>query len=247
MKTIATSPKEGRSRLIDAPETRRSLEQMVIRLTAHRSWHEDLVQEALIHLWQEEQRYPGQRAGWYLRSCQFHLLNQMRFGRSIDSPKRRTSLVVPRDADSVGFLDSLADSTEGASVVEVVTARDLISELLQHLAPMEREVLVCLANGMGTRETARRLNLSHTCVARKRRAIAALLFKLEPQIRTKIAANYPNGRDRNQNGAGNNPKPEPEAFDPRSPNGFQFHARITSSNKSKEWFREKPNLNTIRP
>jgi len=184
---------------IDEPATRRALERMVARLTAHSLWYEDLVQEALIHLWREERRRPGQSACWYLRSCQFHLRNQMRLGRSIDSPKRRNGFVAPRDgdADPHGYLDSLADSTEGASVLEAVMARDFVSALFPYLAPMEREVLACLAEGLGTRETARRLKLSHTCVTKKRRAIAARVHELEPETRTKTFARRSNGRRQN--------------------------------------------------
>jgi len=227
---------------LDAPDTRRALERMVARLTSHSLWREDLVQEALIHLWQEERRCPGQSPCWYLRSCRFHLLNQMRLGRSIDSPKRRNGFVLPRDggthADDV--LDSLADSTEGASVLEAVMARDFVSALFPYLAPMEREVLACLAEGLGTRETARRLKLSHTCVTKKRRAIADLVHELEPETRTKTIARRSNGR---------NGSKAVEIQHRRKPSsdGFQFHARITSLTKSEERCQERSTINTIRP
>ena len=98
---------------------------------------------------------------------QVHLLNQMRLGRSIDSPKRRNGFVFPRDgdADPDGFLDSLADSTEGASLVEAVMAHDFMSALLQHLGPIERKVLACLADGLGTlkKRKARSTNPTVPC------------------------------------------------------------------------------------
>lgn len=233
-------------RLIDAPETRGSLERMVGRLTSHSLWCEDLVQEALIHLWQEERRRPGQSACWYLRSCQFHVLNQMRHGRSIDSPKRRNGSVVLRDDDagSYAFLDSLVDSTEDASVLEVVIARDLLSVLMQELTWVEGEILICLADGLSARETARRLNLSHTCVTKKRRRIAALVAELERENCPKNSTDHPDGRSYKPGQSG---RLAVQSLHRRPPSRFQFDARITSLTKSKEQFREGPTFNAIRP
>lgn len=162
---------------IDAPETRRSLERMVACLTSQRLWQEDLVQEAVIHLWQEEQRHPHQSQAWYLRSCWFHVRNRMRKGRSVDSPRRRNGHVVSLD-DLDESSDALRDATTNGSVLESVVLRDLLSALSEGLTSLEREILACVLNGLSTRETARRLHLSHTCVATKRRQIAARLIKL---------------------------------------------------------------------
>jgi DNA-directed RNA polymerase specialized sigma24 family protein len=176
---------------IDAPQTRRALKRLVARLTPQRLWHEDLVQEALIHLWQEEQRCPGRSACCYLRSCQFHVLNQMRHGRSIDSPKWRNGQVILLDAlaEDEGWTDLLADPTAGALVRESVMEHDLICALCLRLRPRGREVLACLAEGLGTRETARRLRLSHTAVAKQRRQIAAVLQELEAHCRSGAPEN----------------------------------------------------------
>jgi DNA-directed RNA polymerase specialized sigma24 family protein len=169
---------------LDAPNTRRSLERMVARLTPQRLWHEDLVQEALIHLWLEEQRCPGRSPCWYLRSCQFYLRNRLRQGRSLDSPKRRNGSALIFDSESglEQLLAALPESAVERSACEIVMARDLLAALLPALTPTEREILACLLEGLGTRETAQRLRLSHTCVSNKRRRIAALTCKLEPGL-----------------------------------------------------------------
>jgi DNA-directed RNA polymerase specialized sigma24 family protein len=162
---------------VDAPDTRRALERLVGRLTTQRLWHEDLIQDGLVHLWELEQTRPGQSAAWYLRNCQYHLLNRMRQGRSVDSPKRRAAgylSINGHDAPDE-WPDVLLDAIITASSFEAAMARDLVSALDPWLTLEERAVMACLADGLGTCETARRLELSHTCVTRKRRHIAALI------------------------------------------------------------------------
>src|SRR5436190_17355315 len=67
---------------------RESLDQMIRRLTPNVALREDLLQEAMIHLWLTETRRPGQTRSWYLQSCRFHLQHYLNCGRSIDSAKR---------------------------------------------------------------------------------------------------------------------------------------------------------------
>jgi DNA-binding CsgD family transcriptional regulator len=68
-----------------------------------------------------------------------------------------------------------ADS--GKSVVTWVSEREIMSLLSKHLAPQEKAVLECLADGLGAREIGRELRLSHTMVIRYRRKIAAILIR----------------------------------------------------------------------
>src|SRR6266540_5784946 len=85
------------------PENRATLLRVVATLTSDRWIQEDLLQEAVIHLWQLKNRRPGQSASWYFKSCQLHLLNLLRKGRSIDSLKhrmRRVRLLDPAADDS---------------------------------------------------------------------------------------------------------------------------------------------------
>src|SRR2546427_3728704 len=76
--------------LIDDARTRELLARIVHRLSSDSAIREDLMQEALVHLWLLEERRPGQRQSWYLQSCKFHLQNYITAGRSVDSPKRRS-------------------------------------------------------------------------------------------------------------------------------------------------------------
>src|SRR5215472_16127631 len=157
--------------LVDEGSARESLVRMVRRMTANSALREDLLQEALIHLWLAETRRPGQTKSWYLQSCKYHLLHYLASGRSVDSAKRRGGqLEVGSDSDDRDMLLEQAD--HGDSVLTWVSARDIISLLTPQLLPRERAVLGCFADGLGPREIGRKLRMSHTMVIKHRRKIA---------------------------------------------------------------------------
>lgn len=153
------------------------LGKIVVRLTSNPTLREDLMQEALIHLWQVQEQNPGQTKNWYLKNCRFHLLHSLASGRSVDSPKRRASQVQPSDQnDDAG---DLLDRFEGTdTVLQDVSARDMLASLSKLLSSREIVVLQWLAEGLGAREIARRLGISHPMVIKLRRKIAALARKL---------------------------------------------------------------------
>lgn len=157
---------------------REALAQMIRRMTPNTTLREDLLQEALVHLWLTETRRPGQTRSWYLQSCRFHLQHYLGSGRSIDSGKRW------RDQLPLTDLHEEEDQSQepcdtGNSVLNSVSAREIVALLRPHLSKQEQAVLNCLADGLGAREIGRALNLSHTMVIRHRRKIAALFTKLE--------------------------------------------------------------------
>ena len=151
-----------------------SLRRLVTRLTWNRSLQQDLLQEALIHLWLIETRRPGQTISWYLQSCRFHLQHYLSSGRSIDSAKRRAGQVDPQDP-----LDTEETETSEDLLFSEVSTRDLIELLSQHLSPQEKAVLDCLAEGLGPREIGRRLQISHTMARKHRFRIAELLTRFD--------------------------------------------------------------------
>jgi len=164
--------------LVDEPSTREVLRRLIQKLASSPALWDDLLQEALIHLWMIEARRPGQTRSWYLQSCKFHLLHYLASGRSVDSNKRRDGQIHhDLQADDPYDLYDLIDP--GASVLSCVSARELLSLLSGHLLPHERDVLHCLADGLGPREIGRRLNISHTMVIKHRCKIASLLSRLE--------------------------------------------------------------------
>jgi RNA polymerase sigma factor (sigma-70 family) len=163
--------------LFDRLEIRESVRIMARQLAIDPALRDDLVQEALIHLWLREESCPGQSPSWYLQSCRFHLRNYLRGGRSVDSPRhfRVRCLTLNADGEQI---DSLHDSVSGTSILDQICAREMCRMLSQRLTPLERQVLACMTDGLGMRETAQRLGVSHTHVIQQRRRIASLARRL---------------------------------------------------------------------
>src|SRR4051812_14322795 len=90
--------------------TRESLRKIVCRISRDPALNDDLMQEGIIHLWMIEASRPEQTSSWYLQSCQFHLLNYMQSGRSMDAAKRcaRRAPLPPEDTETatIDFLIS---------------------------------------------------------------------------------------------------------------------------------------------
>jgi RNA polymerase sigma factor (sigma-70 family) len=147
---------------------------MVRRLTSERALEEDLIQEAIIHLWLREKERPGQRQSWYIQSCRLHLQNFLRKGRSVDGGNHRHALGSPVELEVQEDLETSVDDT----LLSLVCARDLVAELSKWLTPVEQQILHLAHDGLSLREIGARLNLSHTSVIRRRRNIAALAGRL---------------------------------------------------------------------
>jgi DNA-directed RNA polymerase specialized sigma24 family protein len=162
--------------LIEQAEIKDRLSRMVNKLTNSLVLREDLMQEALTHLWLEETRLPGQTQSWYLQSCKFHLLHYLENGRSIDSGKRREGQVHINHHEENGELMALG-ITESVAFSQT-TEREMLSWLSAHLTPIEQVVLERLAEGNGVREIARQIGVSHPTVIKVRRKMAGLLKRL---------------------------------------------------------------------
>jgi RNA polymerase sigma factor (sigma-70 family) len=169
--------------LFDCPKTLDELRRIVARLVANSTVHDDLIQEALVHLWIEEYRHPGHSRSWYLRSCYFHLKNYLRKGRSVDSTKRRLeSSLTSNEFETGPEAEPPVDLNDGpdpnGDVLSAVAQREVLALLSNHLDWRGREILSCLADGLSAREIALKLKLSHTAVIKRRQGIAARACKL---------------------------------------------------------------------
>lgn len=150
---------------------------MVGRMTSNAALQEDLVQEALVHLWLIENHRPGQTRSWYWQSCKFHLQHYLGSGRSVDSRKRHhAQLELSPEGEVFNQLVEIAIAE--SSFLSQVNANDICSVLAKQLNPREQAVLTCLADGLGVRDIARRLRISHPTAIKYRRKIAALAVKL---------------------------------------------------------------------
>ena len=184
----------------EAVSLRASLVQMIRRMTPNTALREDLLQEAMVHLWLTETQRPDQTRIWYLQSCRFHLQHYLNCGRSIDSAKRwRDQIPLNEQSEDDESPNEQGDSDN--SVVTCVSAREIMRLLSLHLSKPEQAVLECLADGLGPREIGRRLKLSHTMVIRHRRKIASLFTRLELPSAQVLRLPQPNGKPRgNGNG-----------------------------------------------
>ncbi len=163
--------------LMEDEQIEQGLRRIVARFPGDASLREDLMQEALVHLWQMEIRCPGQARSWYLQGCRYHLQNLMRQGRSVDSRKR--AWAQPLGLAAGAHDECLAEMPDTSGHFwEEVSARDIVAALGQRLTEAEREALLCLTDGLSAREIAGRLKRSHTLVNRWRRKIASLAIQL---------------------------------------------------------------------
>jgi len=154
-----------------------SLRKIVGRLTPDPALQEDLMQESLVRLWRLEFEKPGQTRSWYLQNCRFHLQHLLASGRSLDSLKRAKAedrITIDGINDEV-LLDWYHTNGE---LLEIVSARDIISALACHLKPRESVVLGGLADGLVLHDVAVKFKLSYPTVLKYRRRIAELTIKL---------------------------------------------------------------------
>jgi DNA-directed RNA polymerase specialized sigma24 family protein len=163
--------------LIDDVRMRDLLSRIACRLTGDAALRQDLMQEALVHLWLLEARKPRQSRSWYLQSCKFHLQNYLVAGRSVDSLKRKRAQFCV-SGDGAELDEKYPASDHDGAAFAVISARDILDLLCGRLTPFEQAVLYRLAEGRGAREIACDLKVSHPTIIKHRRKIAALAIRL---------------------------------------------------------------------
>ena len=150
-----------------------ALARIAARLTNCPAQREDLIQEALLHLWKIEQEPTKRTRSWYLQACKFRMLRELARGRSIDSLKRRVDRVAP---DSLNPDDLFVCHSP---VFAELVANDFVSQLSNKLSPEENATLQYLIDGLSLREVSRRLNVTHPTIMKRQRKIARLADELE--------------------------------------------------------------------
>ena len=163
--------------MVSGQKTQELLRQIVSRLTSNLTLREDLIQEASLHLWLRQKQRPGQTRSWYLQSCRFFLQNHLRNGRSLDSAKRAAGGCSVGEFEESGH-QGVQRLQNADSIMQTVSAREILTALAKWLTPIERQVLQNLSEGWGVREISSHLKISHTSVIRHRRKIASLALSL---------------------------------------------------------------------
>ena len=150
---------------------------IVSKLTVDQALRDDMMQECQIHLWRLESNEPGHTKSWYLQSCRFHLQHWLAYGRSVDSLKRSNG---DKRVEINGVSETLPVEWHHTKneLIDVVSARDIVSTLAARLNARERGVLQGLADGLSVRDIAENLELSFPTVLKCRGRIAALAVRL---------------------------------------------------------------------
>jgi DNA-directed RNA polymerase specialized sigma24 family protein len=169
-----TNREPNGAEMIEDTAVRRRLLAIALRLERDGYSCEDLMQEALLHLWLESARRPGQTLSWYVQSCRFHLQHLIASGRSIDSAKRRCGHAGPLDT-AEEMEDSIESLSAGDDVVSEVSAHEMFALLANRLQLKQRLVLEWLVDGFGPSDIGRKLNVSHAAIVNFRKKLASML------------------------------------------------------------------------
>lgn len=160
--------------LVQDEGVRAVLKKVVCAISKDAVLQDDLMQEALFHLWKTEVAKPRRKLSWYLQSCWFHLHHWLAAGRSVDSPKRSLG----ENRISVDENQTPDFDTNG-ELFERVCFDDLLLTLHGHLPPREVRVLDGLAEGQKLREICSCAHLSYPTALKYRRHIASIVRNLE--------------------------------------------------------------------
>jgi RNA polymerase sigma factor (sigma-70 family) len=155
-------------------KTLQQLRGVAAKLTADFDLQKDLLQEMLIHLCRVEVDKPGRTPSWYVKSCEFHARNYLKLGRSVNSLKRARNLIPLGDSthESEGHVFCFFDAVDPQDDLAELVTRDILELVMPQLTETQQEILYLLMKGLGVREIARELQMTHPAVIKHRRKIA---------------------------------------------------------------------------
>lgn len=159
------------------------LKRITYKLNGHFSFFndEDLLQEALIHLWEDfkQGKLDDKTDSYILQGCYFHLKNYLR-----------------KTQDKARMVSINALSVEEGTTLEEVLTQDtpepcfdrlddkILSERIQgfNLTSREKEILSLCLDGLTVREIGGRLGISHVRVVKLRNKIRIKCQSLKGEI-----------------------------------------------------------------
>jgi len=157
------------------------------KLTSDHELQKDLMQEMFVHLIRVQSQQPQQTQSWYIKSCEFHVRNHLKIGRSIDSPKRaRNGVPLYQTADDHDLQpNESVHPVDPFDLQGELSTNDILTQLRPRLTKMQLEILFLLMKGLGVREAGRVLGITHPAVIKHRKKIALIAREIieekEPQ------------------------------------------------------------------
>lgn len=164
----------GESRIL------KQLRGVTAKLTANEELKKDLLQEMLIHLVSAEVEYPGRTSSWYIKSCEYRARNYLKLGRSVDSLKRARDLIPLGQStdENEGHVFCLVDAVDPVDGQAELMTQEIVELVMPQLNETQQEILYLLMKGLGVREIARELQMTHPAVIKHRHKIARLAGKI---------------------------------------------------------------------
>jgi DNA-directed RNA polymerase specialized sigma24 family protein len=144
------------------------------KLSSNHELQKDMMQEMLEHLNRIQYLRPRRTNSWYIKSCEFHVRNHLKVGRSIDSLKRAGNGVPLHPLGDGRLMEEGVQPVDPCDLQAEVITNDIIALLVLQLTETQKEILVLLMKGLGVRETARELGVSHPAVLKHRKKIARI-------------------------------------------------------------------------
>ncbi len=170
--------------------TLKQLRGVAAKLTRDLELQKDLLQEMFIHLVRVQVELPARTPSWYIKSCEFHARNYLKHGRSVDSLKRARNLIpfgqVSDDAD--GKILFLLDPADPIDLHSELVTQDIVNLIMLRLTDTQQRIFFFLIHGLGVREIARELGITHPAVIKHRKKIARIAGELLRERETDSSA-----------------------------------------------------------
>ena len=167
-----------------------TLQRITQKLNGHFTFmdHEDLFQEAMLHLWNDFQAgaVDNKTDSYLLQGCYYHLKNYI---RTVQDKAPMVSLGCMVE-DEAARLEEILES-ENIAAFDYIDGKMQVEALLESgLTERERTVLALSMEGMTTREIGQQLGISHVAVVKVRNRLKARHEQLNGKASAK--AGYQN-------------------------------------------------------
>jgi RNA polymerase sigma factor (sigma-70 family) len=154
------------------------LKGITYRLNGHFTFmsHDDLYQEALLHLWVDFQqgRLTDKTDSYILQGCFFHLKNYI---RTVQDKVHVTSMDILSEESGTDLADTLP-AEDPALFLETLDNR-ILAEIIRGngLTPREEQLISLFCEGLTIRQIGERLGISHVAVVKFRDRIRKKCYR----------------------------------------------------------------------